>query len=122
MEAVNITNQQTMTLEEAVKLANEIERIEAAAKQMKADLRKYVEQNGPVETADTIWNVNEAVSYKFDARQLKEVAQHIALGGDNPWDYLGIAASNLKKLEWDEAFLAKLGQKTVTKRFVSRKK
>ncbi|MBM7716065.1 hypothetical protein JOC94_003076 [Bacillus thermophilus] len=122
MEAVNITNQQTMTLEEAVKLANEIERIEAAAKQMKADLRKYVEQNGPVETADTIWNVNEAVSYKFDARQLKEVAQHIALGGDNPWDYLGITASNLKKLEWDEAFLAKLGQKTVTKRFVSRKK
>ncbi|MEB6549753.1 hypothetical protein MXL46_11715 [Heyndrickxia sporothermodurans] len=122
MEAANITNQETMTVEEAVKLANEIERIEAAAKQMKADLRSYVEQNGPVETADTIWNVNEAVSYKFDAKQLKEVAQHIALGGDNPWDYLGITASNLKKLGWDEAFLAKLGKKTVTKRFASRKK
>lgn len=111
-----------MTVGEAVKLANEIERIEAAAKLMKADLRKFVEQQGPVETADTIWDINEAVSYRFDAAQLKDVAQHIALGGNNPWDYLGINSTNLKKLGWDEAFLANLGTKTVTKRFASRKK
>ena len=111
-----------MTVEEAVRLANEIERIEAAAKLMKADLRRFVEQQGPVETVDTIWDINEAVSYKFDSAQLKDVAQHIALGGDNPWDFLGINAANLKKLGWDEAFLANLGKKTVTKRFASRKK
>lgn len=120
--AVNKVIENGITKEGAVKLANEIERIEAAAKLMKADLRKFVEQNGPVETADTIWDINEAVSYKFDASQLKNVAQHIALGGDNPWDYLGINATNLKKLGWDEAFLANLGKKTIAKRFASRKK
>ncbi|MFZ7947192.1 MULTISPECIES: hypothetical protein [Bacillaceae] len=120
--AANKVIENGMTKEGAVKLANEIERIEAAAKLMKTDLRKFVEQNGPVETADTIWDINEAVSYKFDASQLKNIAQHIALGGDNPWDYLGINATNLKKLGWDEAFLANLGKKTIVKRFASRKK
>lgn len=122
MQTANKVIDSGMTLEEAVNLANEIERIEAAAKLMKTDLRKFVEQHGPVETADTIWDFNEAVSYKFDAVQLKEVAQNIALGGKNPWDYLSITVANLKKLEWEEAFITNIGKKTVSKRFSSRKK
>lgn len=111
-----------MTVEEAVQLANEIERVEAAAKIMKDKLKKFVEINGPVETSDKVWDLSEAVSYKFDSEQLKMVAQNIALEGKNPWDYLGITASNLNKLGWSEDFLLTIGKKSTSTRFSSRKK
>lgn len=111
-----------MTAEEAVQLANEIERVEAAAKIMKDKLKKFVEANGPVETSDKVWDLSEAVSYKFDSEQLKMVAQNIALEGKNPWDYLGITASNLNKLGWSEDFLQTIGKRSISTRFSSRKK
>lgn len=73
------------TVEEAVQLANEIERLETILKTMKEQLKAYVDQNGPVETQDKIWDYAVSASWKFEAESLKELAQSIAVEGENPW-------------------------------------
>ncbi|GLY12602.1 hypothetical protein [Pseudobacillus badius] len=122
MESVKRNVEEVMTVEEAVNLANEIERIEAALKLMKDKLKKFVEQNGALETTDKVWDFAEAVSYKFTAEQLKNVAQNIVLEGKDPWQYLGINGTSLKALGWEEAVISSMGKRTVTRRFTSRKK
>lgn len=107
--------------EEAIKLANEINRLEAALKQMKNELKKYVQEHGAVDTGEEIWDFYESVSWKFDKDGLKEVARNIALEGMDPWELMNVTKTNLNKLGWDDDFLSKLGKKRVTKRFTSRK-
>ena len=75
-----------LTLAEAVTIANEIARLEATAKAMKNQLKEYVEEHGPVETNDQVWNFNESVSWNFNGDKLKEIMTMIALDGLNPWE------------------------------------
>lgn len=110
------------TMNEAIKLANEVERIEAVLKVMKDQMKAYVQKNGPIETDSVIWDFNESVSYSFNPDQLKNIAENIVLEGKNPWALLSISSSNLKKLGWSDTFINQLGQKKITKRFISRKK
>jgi hypothetical protein len=108
--------------EKAVQLANEIERLEAVLKSMKAQLKAYVDENGPVETDDTVWGYTTSVSWSFEPDQLKELAQFIVLEGENPWRFLSLSGTSIKKLGWDENILSRYGIKRETKRFVPRKK
>ncbi|GGK22576.1 hypothetical protein GCM10010965_14360 [Caldalkalibacillus thermarum] len=110
------------TVEEAVQLANEIERLEAVLKSMKAQLKAFVDENGPVETHDAVWGYTVSVSWVFEPESLKELAQELAVEGENPWQYLSLSATAIKKLGWDESVLSRYGKKRETKRFVSRKK
>lgn len=110
------------TMNEAIKLANEVERIEAVLKIMKDQMKAYVQKNGPIETDSVIWDFNESVSYSFNPDQMKNIAENIVLEGENPWALLSISSSNLKKLGWSDSFINQLGQKKITKRFISRKK
>lgn len=107
--------------EEAVQLANEINRLEAAAKAMKDQLKKYVEENGSVDTGQEVWGFYESVSWNFDKQGLKEVARNIAIEGLDPWELLTLPKPKLTKLGWDEQFLSQMGKKNVTQRFTSRK-
>ncbi|MFS0688976.1 hypothetical protein AB1K89_07020 [Sporosarcina sp. 179-K 8C2 HS] len=109
-------------MEEAVKLGREIERVESALKAMKAQLKAFVDINGPVDTGDVIWDYTVSASWQFDEKGLKELAQNMVLEGVNPWKMLNITASNLKKMGWDDAVIAKMGEKKETRRFSSRKK
>ncbi|MDQ0341040.1 hypothetical protein J2S00_003884 [Caldalkalibacillus uzonensis] len=110
------------TPEKAVQLANEIERLEAVLKSMKAQLKAYVDTHGPVETLDTVWDYTISVSWSFEPDSLKDLAQIIAVEGENPWRHLSLSATSIKKLGWDENILTRYGKKRETKRFVSRKK
>ncbi len=110
------------TINEAINLANEVERIEAVLKVMKDQMKAYVQKNGPIETDSVIWDFNESVSYSFNPDQMKNIAENIVLEGENPWALLSISSSNLKKLGWSDSFINQLGQKKITKRFISRKK
>lgn len=110
------------TMNEAIKLANEVERIEAVLKIMKDQMKAYVQKNGPIETDSVIWDFNESVSYSFNSDQMKSIAENIVLEGENPWALLSISSSNLKKLGWSDSFINQLGQKKIMKRFISRKK
>jgi len=115
-EITNVTTQ-----EEAVALANEINRLDAAVKVMKAELKKYVEANGPVDTGEEVWDFYKSESWSFDKEGLKEVARNMALEGVDPWELMTVTKTNLNKLGWDESFLEKMGNKKVTRRFTSRK-
>ena len=109
-------------LEQATKLGNEIERVESALKAMKAELKAFVDVNGPVDTGDVIWDYSVSASWHFDEKGMKELAQNMVLEGVNPWKMLNITASNLKKMGWDDAVIAKMGEKKETRLFASRKK
>lgn len=109
------------TPEEAVELANEINRMEAAVKLMKEELKTYVNQHGPIDTGQEVWNYYPSVSWSFDKDGLKELARNMALEGFDPWEFLSVSKTNLNKLGWEDGYLEQLGKKKVTRRFTSRK-
>lgn len=119
---VMATVERSQILEDAVQLANEIERAEAAVKAMKDQLKTYVDETGPVETPDKVWGYNITTSWKFDAEALKSMAQYIVLEGMNPWNLLTLSSASLKRLGWGEEVLSQYGTKKETSRFSSRKK
>ncbi|QKY69349.1 hypothetical protein [Lentibacillus sp. CBA3610] len=122
MSAVTeLQEQELQSHEEAVQLANEINRLEAALKQMKDDLKTYVKTHGRVDTGDEVWDFYQSVSWKFDRNHLKELAGEMAMEGIDPWEMLTISKATLNKLGWEEQRLSQLGTKKVTQRFTSRK-
>ena len=111
-----------LTQVEAVTMANEILRLEATVKEMKNQLKDYVEEYGPVETNDQIWDFNESVSWNFAGDKLKEIMTMIALDGYNPWDMISLSKRSLDKLGWNDDVLKQYGEKKVIKRFAPKKK
>lgn len=109
------------THEEAVVLANEIERLEAVVKAAKGLLKEFVEQNGPVETSYERWDFIHAESWSFNKGATKDIAKRLASDGVNPWDFLSFAAKDLKRIGWEDQELSQYGQVKTVKRFTSRK-
>ncbi|WP_028987573.1 hypothetical protein [Thermicanus aegyptius] len=105
---------------EAIKIAEEIERLEAVLKAKKEQLKLFVKQVSPIEAGDKVWDFYPSVSWEFTPEKLKEMAKDIAIEGENPWEYLTIPASSLKKLGWGEDVLSHYGKKKETLRFESR--
>lgn len=110
-----------MTEKEAIQLALEIERTESALKQMKAELKEYVQVNGELNTGEKVWLLDQSISWSFDADGMKKIAEGLVLEGKNPWQYLNITPATLRKLDWNENVLENYGKKRITNRFVSRK-
>ena len=73
-------------LDQAIKLGKEIERVESALKAMKAELKAFVDVNGPVDTGDVIWDYSISASWQFDEKGMKELAQNMVLEGVNPME------------------------------------
>jgi hypothetical protein len=111
-----------LTQVEAVTMANEILRLEAAVKEMKNQLKGYVEEYGPVETNDQVWDFNESISWSFNGDKLKEIMTMIALDGFNPWEMISLSKRSLDKLGWQDDVLNRYGEKKIIKRFASKKK
>ncbi|ALP37998.1 hypothetical protein ASL14_19200 [Paenibacillus sp. IHB B 3084] len=110
-----------MTTEEAIQMALEIERTEAALKQMKEKLKAYVDDYGALQAADKVWEYSNTKSWSFKADGLRELAVAITAEGKNAWDYLSLSSTALKKLGWEEVSLSGYGTLKETKRFASRK-
>lgn len=110
------------SLKEAVELAAEIERMESALKLLKAELKKFADQNGDIETGDKVWAYSTSVSWDFHESGLREMADQLALEGMNPWEMMTITPATLKKIGWSEDVLMQFGQKKETKRFSSKRK
>jgi hypothetical protein len=114
---------QITTPEEAVRVAQEIERLEAVVAAMKNTLKKYVEETGqPVETVDQVWNKWPTESWEFTPEKLKELCQEIAIEGHNPWELLSLTKSNLEKIGWTDEALSRFGKKKISYRFDKRKR
>ncbi|WP_226383685.1 hypothetical protein [Paenibacillus massiliensis] len=110
-----------LTEDQAIQLALEIERAEAALKQMKVNLKAYVDEKGPLQAGDQVWNNYGTISWGFGADSLKELAVAITAEGKNAWEFLTLPAASLKKLGWDDDSLAQYGTLKESKRFGSRK-
>ncbi len=110
-----------VTREEMVQKALEVERLEAALKQMKAEMKEWVDANGPLHAGDKVWDYQTSVSWEFSSVNMKEVCQLIALEAKNPWEFLSLPAAAIKKLEWDEKTLIQYGKRKETRKFWYRK-
>lgn len=122
MNKNNSVIEKALTKEDAVKMANEIAWLEATVKELKNQLKDYVEKNGIVETNDMIWGFTESVSWHFPGDKLKEIMTMMALDGVNPWELISLPKKSLDKLNWKDEFLRQYGERKVTKRFASKKK
>ncbi|QDX90920.1 hypothetical protein EEL30_00080 (plasmid) [Brevibacillus laterosporus] len=97
--------------------------MEAALKQAKNRLKTIVETYGEVSTDTSIWGFSSSQSWKFAPDKLKAFATDILIEtGQNPWDFLSITSTDLKKLQYTDEKLAEYGTKKVTKSFKSRSK
>lgn len=111
----------SMTKDEAIEMALEIERTEAAMKKMKEALKAYVDEHGALRAGDKVWDYSQSVSWSFDAMQLRELAVAITAEGKNAWDFLKLPADSIKKLGWEETALEQYGSTKITNRFGSKK-
>lgn len=110
------------TMEEAVKVAVKVERMEAALKELKSELKTFVEREGSIETGEKVWAYSTYTSWEFDQTGLAELADQLAIEGINPWEIMTIPAAELRKIGWSDDMLAQFGQKKETKRFSSKSK
>lgn len=102
-------------MEDAVALAKEIERYEAALKIMKEKLKAFVQLNGPVQANGKVWDFIPSSTWKFSAEQLKALAGMMVFEGLNPYDYLSLSSNAIKKLKWSEEILSHYGEKEAGK-------
>lgn len=110
------------TMDDAVKMAAEVERLESAVKLLKSELKTFVDRKGSIQTGDKIWAYNTYTSWEFDEEGLQEMADQLAIEGVNPWEIMTIPPAELRNLGWTEEVLSQFGQKKETKRFSSKKK
>src|SRR5699024_1489322 len=117
------TVERIQTMEEAVELAEEIERANAAVSQMRAQLKAFYEKNGPIETSDKVWGDYPSVKWEFEPDALKNLCtEELVVEGFNPWDYLELPKKSINKLKLEERVLEQFGTKKETNNFSSRKK
>jgi hypothetical protein len=106
----------------AIDIANQIERYEAAVKQMKEALKLFVDTTGlPVDTGEKIWDFSLTESWGFTPETLKSLAAEILLMGYNPWEHLELGSKAISKLNLTNDVLSQYGKIKVTKRFSSKK-
>ncbi len=111
------------TMDDAIKLANEINRMDAALKQKKELLKSFVQANGKVvETDKEIWGFNPTVSWSFNAESLKRFCEGLVVDGINPWNHLSISAAELKKLGYGEQALKRYATRKDSRKFGSKVK
>lgn len=114
--------QSIKNIQEAIQIANEIERYEGALKQMKDLLKQFVEKTGlPVDTGEKTWDFSVSTSWDFTGEQLKNLSAEILMMGHNPWEYLKLGGKEIEKLNLSEAILKQYGKSKETKRFTSKK-
>lgn len=113
----------TMTEEQARELANEIIRLEATVKAMKAELKKYVEENGALNDGENVWNIQETVSWRFNADTVQRFMNSLVIDGytDNPYELVSFSKPKLDKLGLDDSYIEQFAEKRVSKRFTKRK-
>lgn len=114
-----------LTREEAIKIANEILRLEATIKEMKEMLKEYVKENGELVAGDTKWLFQNSISWEFnDSEKTKEFLKSLVIDGytTDPFSIITCSKSTLDKLGLEESYINKFATKKTSTRFVNRKK
>lgn len=109
------------TEEQAQALATEIMQLEATVKQLKDQLKEYVDQHGTLQAGGIEWGYRDSISWKIRVENMKEFMQLVAIEGFNPFELISVSATNLKKLGWNDETLGRIADKKVTSSFRSTK-
>ena len=96
--------------EDAIALAQQVERYEQALKLMKDKLKAYVTLHGPVEANGKVYDFFPSYSWDFEPDKLKALAGMIVIDGLNPFDYLSLSKTALKKLKWSDDLIRQYGK------------
>lgn len=107
--------------EEAVRVAVEIERLETVLNDLKGRLHAWVSSRGPVVAEDKVWDNYPTISWSFSPESLRRLCRDIAASGKDPFAYLSLGASGIKKLGWPEEVLARYGSKETRTSFRAKK-
>ncbi|ADQ06180.1 conserved hypothetical protein [Caldicellulosiruptor hydrothermalis 108] len=106
------------TTEDAIKLAREIEELEALLELKKEMLRDYIEEYGEIQTEANLWKLTVVNNWDFDTRKVYDYIQSL---GKDPLQFLNCTLTNLKKLKIPEQELERLGTKKITYRLAKSK-
>lgn len=107
--------------EQAQAVATEIMQLEATVKQLKDQLKVYVDQHGTLQAGGIEWGYRESIAWKIRVEHMKEFMQLAAIEGFNPFELISVSATNLKKLGWNDDTLARIADKKSTSSFRSTK-
>ncbi|SHE95682.1 PD-(D/E)XK nuclease superfamily protein [Desulfofundulus australicus DSM 11792] len=97
------------TYREAEALGAEILRLDAALGRMKDALKAYVSACGPVVVGGRQFALVPSVYWKWNAKSLEAAFRKMEQEGRNPFDFLSLGSTQIKKLGWGEDVLRKLG-------------
>lgn len=95
--------------EDAIALAQQVDRYEQALKLMKDKLKAFVQLNGPVESNGKVYDLFPSYSWEFEADKLKAMSGMMVIDGLNPFEFLSLSSSSLKKLKWSDELLNQYG-------------
>lgn len=109
MTQEQVLKTEEMQMEDAIALAQQIERYEQALKLLKDKLKAYVELNGPVTANGKVWDYFGSTSWNFSPENLKALCGMMAIDGINPFELLSLSAAALKKTGFSEEMLSHYG-------------
>lgn len=107
--------------QEAVLLAQELDRLKPVIKQIEEKLKKYCEIHGELKVADGTWRFGTRQVIEADPQGLLQLAEYIKYLGLNPFDYFSINKTSINKLKIPAQNLETIGIKIVEKRGVFKK-
>ncbi len=103
--------------EEAKTVAAEVFRLEATLKEMKEQLKEWVQNNGSVQVGDRKYQFCPSESWQFSPEGLEEFCFDLQKSGINPWEMLSIGSNQLKKIGWTEEVLANYAKRKTRNTF-----
>lgn len=117
----DLTVEKPQDAKDAEQAAREIVRLEALLKVLKSNLKEFVEKNGDVVVDNKKFTLIESSSWQWSAEGIERFLAEIKSDELNPYEYLSISATDLKKIkkkaDIDDASIAKFASTKKSKMF-----
>jgi hypothetical protein len=84
------------TREDAVKAATLLLAIQAMDAELKNNLKRYVNENGPVPVGDVVYGPKISTSYELDPKEITDYLLEAGLERDHVWGLLNLTKTNLE--------------------------
>ena len=94
---------------EALRVAQELFKLEAAISSLKENLKAWVKTHGPVRVDDKEYKFAPSKYWKWPAQSLHRAVEEMEKEGIDPFTVLSLTSTGLKKLKWDEEKIESLG-------------
>lgn len=111
MNNLETKNVNDFEMEDAIALAQQVDRYEQALKIMKDKLKAFVQLNGPVQANGKVYDFFSSSSWNFEPEKLKAMCGMMVIDGLNPFEYLSLSSTDMKRLKWSDQIFSQYGTK-----------